>query len=72
MSTQAQQTMQACGFNKDSHQALGAEGGALWIKAQAIDAAWCPDQRQIEFKDGSRIRFVPIPESLYGMSYLSQ
>ncbi|MDU8351047.1 hypothetical protein RYA05_03955 [Pseudomonas syringae pv. actinidiae] len=71
MITEAQQTMQDCGFDKDIHEGLGAPGGALWLKAKVAGATWCPDQRQIQFNDGSRIRFVSNPASLYATTYQS-
>jgi len=69
MATQAQQTMLACGFNQSVHHGLGAEGGALWLKAKEEGATWCADGRHIAFQDGSRINFVSDPSSLFRTAY---
>jgi hypothetical protein len=69
MNSQAQETMLACGFESDKHVGLGAEGGALWLKAKEVSAKWCCFNRQIEFGDGSLIRFVSNPGSMFSTTY---
>lgn len=61
--------MQACGFAEQEHEGLGAEGGALWLKAKDLHAKWCCINRQIEFVDGSTIRFVSNPRSMFATTY---
>lgn len=85
MATQALQVMKATvenasyinpeNFNgTDTLKGLGAEGGALWSRAQILfpNSQWDNQGRRIVFEDASEIAFVAVPSSLFETTYRAQ